>query len=221
MHVLVMERNASSAVLRHLARSAFRLDTAATLASGLQRLRERSFEAVLLDTRLLHAPELTELHEVREAAAEAAVVVLAARHHAHLAHAALRAGAHEVMVRGRYTAATVEATLRAACERRLAERERYTAAAVRAVKALASTAAHEINNPLTVVLGHLRLLERDLDHAPHHLARIAPALEAGDQIKRAVQLMTCIERVKTETVSGVECEFLDLRASVADDAPWR
>jgi PAS domain S-box-containing protein len=95
-----------------------------------------------------------------------------------------------------------------------AERE---AAALRSVASLATAAAHEINNPLTVVLGALEMLERRgaVDDATKR--RFECARAAAFEIQGIVRRMTRITRLDEVAHSPTLPAMLDLYAA-ADDS---
>lgn len=103
--------------------------------------------------------------------------------------------------------------------REAAERE---AQALRSVAQLASATAHEINNPLVVILGHLSLLGKkvgDNDDARLHLERCQ---EAVGRITVMVRHMSRISRLEPLTLATGGVPTLDLRRSsgpVAEHAP--
>src|SRR5438034_11114565 len=86
-------------------------------------------------------------------------------------------------------------------------------------RSLATAAAHEINNSLNVLKGHLQLLSPRVggDLAAAHLA---PALAAAKAIEEIVGRMNQIIRVELAEPSGRLPEMLDLRKSASvPDAP--
>ncbi|MGH7303555.1 MAG: PAS domain S-box protein, partial [Candidatus Rokuibacteriota bacterium] len=96
-------------------------------------------------------------------------------------------------------------------------RERDT---LRSVASLAAGAAHEINNPLAVVMGQAQLLTDEVVGAPRQ--RITEMLEALDRIRAIVARMRHLTRVELlEDCPGLP-PMLDLRRSSdpeADEGP--
>ena len=82
---------------------------------------------------------------------------------------------------------------------------------------LATAAAHEINNPLAVLLAHLAMLDKD---APPSL-RIGKMVEAAKRIRDIVDRMTRISRVEVfRPASPALPEMLDIwKSSEAGEAP--
>jgi DNA-binding NarL/FixJ family response regulator len=229
MRVLLIEDDPDDRiVVRHLTgrlEQPCALDTADTLAAAIAKLAEDSFDAVLLDMRLPDGEGLDALRKVRKASSDVAIVILTGFEDERLAHDALRSGAQDYLVKGRVTASSIERALGYAVARVRGERARREAETLRALTRLALTAAHEINNPLTIVLGQLQLLEAEFNRSSVVCARIAPALEAGERIRRIVELMTRITRLETKEYGATLPEILDLwrsaglAADVSVDGP--
>jgi PAS domain S-box-containing protein len=88
------------------------------------------------------------------------------------------------------------------------------AVALRSVAELANAAAHEINNPLAVLLGHLDLMGMGLNPG----GRIESARTAAFRIRDIVKHMTQITHLERSTTwSPALPNMLDLRRSGADD----
>jgi PAS domain S-box-containing protein len=119
---------------------------------------------------------------------------------------ALRDGARE------YWEGTIEDITN---QRRADEAERR-AETLRAVAQLANAAAHEINNPLAVIVGRLELLRRDLP--PEQQGKLAPIVEASKQIARIITHMGRLTRL--ETLDDLPASpMLDLRRSAESPNP--
>jgi len=95
-----------------------------------------------------------------------------------------------------------------------AERE---AEALRAVAKLANAAAHEINNPLAVILGHLDLLARRFAADAEALQQIDHARTASRRIADMITHMSHITRLELSEQSPNLPPILDLRRSSATD----
>ena len=107
-----------------------------------------------------------------------------------------------------------EGTIEDITNQRRADEAERRAETLRAVTQLANAAAHEINNPLAVILGRLELLRRDL--TPDQQAKLGPIVESSRQIARIVTHMGRLTRL--ETLDDLPASpMLDLRRS--SDAP--
>jgi PAS domain S-box-containing protein len=97
-------------------------------------------------------------------------------------------------------------------EERRAEVALREATALRSVASLAVAAAHEINNPLTVVSGEVQLLARAAGGGVAE-SRIASMLEALERIREVVARMSRINRLERADPVKSLPEMLDLKKS--------
>jgi GAF domain-containing protein len=88
---------------------------------------------------------------------------------------------------------------------------------VRGVTRLANAAAHEINNPLTVIVGHLQILRGQAEGAARH--RLERILAAAARIGEIVERMRQITRLEDLDTSPNLPPMLDLRRSSEKDPP--
>lgn len=100
-------------------------------------------------------------------------------------------------------------------QRLRAEEAERQAEALRSVARLASATAHEINNPLAVILGNCELLARELDERPRR--RVEAMLAAVERIRRIVLHMSHITRLELAYHSPQLPQMLDLQKSGTPD----
>jgi nitrogen-specific signal transduction histidine kinase len=96
-------------------------------------------------------------------------------------------------------------------EEKRAEAALREATALRSVASLAIAAAHEINNPLTVVWGEIQLLAREA--GARWESRIAAMLEALERIRDVVARMNQINRLEQAEQLKSLPQMLDLDKS--------
>lgn len=77
-------------------------------------------------------------------------------------------------------------------EQRVLEERLGRAQRLESIAQLARAAAHEINNPLAVLLGHLSILDKDTPGNP----RIEKMIESAERIRDIVSRMTRLSRVE-------------------------
>jgi signal transduction histidine kinase len=94
-----------------------------------------------------------------------------------------------------------------------AEAARRDAAQLRAVTALARAAAHEINNPLTAVLGGLVLIGRKITPDSEEAKWLDNAKHAAEQIRDIVKQMNRITSIEEVPSAGPLPDMLDIRRS--------
>jgi PAS domain S-box-containing protein len=98
-------------------------------------------------------------------------------------------------------------------EHHAAEAARREVAQLRAVNLLSGGVAHEVNNPLGVVVGQLELLEMGLAPETREAHRVRQALEAAREIKAIVTRMAHITRIETASWGTDLPPILDIRRS--------
>ncbi|HKZ04177.1 MAG TPA: LytS/YhcK type 5TM receptor domain-containing protein [Methylomirabilota bacterium] len=109
---------------------------------------------------------------------------------------------------------------RDARERLAAEAAVRESSELRAATLVARAAAHEINNPLAVILGYLQLLNGRLPADSREKAWSMQMLEAGARIRDAVARLNRVIRVhETPTSEGTPAMLDSIRSSRADLAP--
>jgi len=94
-----------------------------------------------------------------------------------------------------------------------AEAARRDAAQLRAMTSLARAAAHEINNPLTAVLGGLVLIGRAVKPDSDEARWLANAKTAAEQIRDIVKRMNRITSIEEVPSAGPLPDMLDIRKS--------
>ena len=102
--------------------------------------------------------------------------------------------------------------------------EQKAADELRTIARLAHGAAHEINNPLALVIGRLAMLLEDPSLAPNVRERVAQVHTAAERIREIVVDMTHLTRVQLYEHAGRGLpEMIDIRKSAAasggHDAP--
>jgi PAS domain S-box-containing protein len=87
------------------------------------------------------------------------------------------------------------------------------AEALRSVAQLALATAHEINNPLTVIIASLQLMSSRGQVPPEAAAYVERAIRAGEQIRDIVRNMSRITRLELSRQAPQLPPVLDLRKS--------
>ena len=102
---------------------------------------------------------------------------------------------------------------RDAAERLAGEDARRESASLRSVNLLAQAAAHEINNPLAIIMGYLQMLEDRLPAGTEESGWAHTARNAAVRIRDAVGRLSRIVRVESTHPSGTAPSILDLERS--------
>jgi PAS domain S-box-containing protein len=88
---------------------------------------------------------------------------------------------------------------------------------LRAITLVANAAAHEINNPLTVIVGSLELLQRRVVGDGQEVRWIDRAIGASTRIREIIGRMTRITRVESASEMPGIPAMLDIRRSSEDN----
>ena len=108
---------------------------------------------------------------------------------------------------------------RDAGERLAAEEARREAASLRSVNLLAQAAAHEINNPLAIIMGYSQLLEDRLPAETEEGGWARTCRRAGGRIRDAVGRLNRIVRIESTEQSGALPPILDTERSAEKPDP--
>lgn len=192
------------------------------IRDALDRLRDRSIDAVLLDLSLPDATGLNGLRRIRAAAPQLPVVMLTGSADHALAGAAVRDGAQDYLVKGQADGEALARAIRYAVlrqqssdrERALAgEHARRVAAeeGIRARDEFLSIVSHELRTPLT----SLRL---GIDHVRRLTARGADVAAISARLERAAQRVGRLTSLVDEIlyVSRIEGRTLQLERHGVD-----
>ena len=172
----------------------FQITQAGRLSTGLARLAEARFDAVLLDLSLPDSQGLDTLVRLHGAAKDVPIVVLTGIEDEALGVKLVQAGAQDYLVKGSVTGPLLMRSLRYAAERQRAEGELQQARMqliqaqkMEAIGHLAGGIAHDFNNILTAILGNAEIACTKL--ATDHPSRpnLTGILEAGSRASRLVQ----------------------------------
>ena len=124
LRILLVEDNPPDARLIGLMEqlpSAFRLERAARLSSGLELLASKSFDVALIDLSLPDSHGMAMLERIKQRKPDLPVVVLSGVDDEELAARAVRAGAQDYLVKGRVDSDGIGRSLRYAIERQRTE----------------------------------------------------------------------------------------------------
>jgi len=129
-------------------------------------LSTRNHDICLLDYRLGAQDGLDLLREIRGKSDQPPVIMLTGQNDYDVDMEAMRIGASDYLVKGRIDPADLERSIRyAIAHGRLQEQIRKSSALI-SLGTMAVGMAHEINNPLTVVVGYSELLlQEDIPEA--------------------------------------------------------
>jgi signal transduction histidine kinase len=213
-HAMLLEAALRDSVLR-----AATVVSEPCLAAGLKRLEEGSFDGVLIDLGLPDSEGLETFLRVREAAGDAAVVVITARDDARLAEDAVRLGAQDYLLTSESRPGELGRAVNDAVRRQrvLRDLERARDAQLEARDRFLSHVSHELRSPLAAVhefgsllsdgvAGPMTTEQRDL---------LAVLMRNVDQLTLMIDDLLDVSRAAHGRLT-VESRPVDLRELLAD-----
>ncbi len=204
-----VERDAEL-IVRELRRGGFdptweRVESKAAMAEALSR---RRWDVVLSDYSLPAFSGPAALALVKERALDLPFVIVSGTVGEEVAVAAMRAGAHDFLAKGRLARLApvierelAEAALRA--ERRAMQEQLIISERMASLGTLAAGVAHEINNPLAVVLANLDFALDGCAEAERTVA-LREAREAAERVRLIVRDLKILSRPTEEARGPVD-----------------
>ena len=172
---------------------AFDVQYADRLQAAMEYLGQNGVEVILLDLGLPDSQGLETLRKVYAQVAEMPIVVLTGLNDEMVGVQAINEGAQDYLIKGQVDTQLLRRTIRYAIERKQAEeRERRLQLQLNLSNRMASLGlmvegiAHEINNPLTSVIGFAQMLA--YEDIPENAREDVKTIE--DSAQRVVDIMT-------------------------------
>jgi DNA-binding response OmpR family regulator len=211
--VLIVE---DEAVLREqieqlLVISGYQVRVAEDVASAIVALEQQPPDVILSDLMLPDLPAYALLKYVQERWPDLPVLVMTAYASMESAVEVLKQGAYDYLLKP-VTAPELTAALGRATNAVLLQRSRARAEHLRHIAEVALTLAHEINNPLAIIMGELQLqLETgSADMSGRRAMEIS--LESAHRIAGVVRRISALQEVAYQEHGGIR--LIDLGTSV-------
>ncbi len=216
IRVLLVEDNPGDArltmeALKETGEADFRIDLSSDLRNALENLHSRGADVVLLDLSLPDSQGIDTFEKIREAAPDAALIVLSGLDDEDLATKTVQRGGQDYLVKGEFEGHLLGRTIRYAQERKRAENQmrqlnedlkrsnaELKATQMQLIQAekleslgrLAAGVAHEVKNPLARILLGVEYLSGGLtpedENVPVVLQEISDSAKRADTIIRGM-----------------------------------
>lgn len=198
--------------LQEVASGFFDLHCETRLSDALATLDQSDFDLILLDLDLPDSSGLHTLLNVIPASKDVPIIVLTGINDETLGEAAVKAGAEDYLVKTQTNGQRLWRVIRYAIERNRLKAEHKEAERLRVLCETAGAAAHEINQPLTAIVGYADLV---LDSLPADHPKRKDVLKiknAGMVIQGIVKQMQNVKTYVTKPYLG-DMEIVDFVAA--------
>lgn len=211
--VLVVEDDASlrEQTVKLLGAWGYRVRQAADVAGALATLEQSPADIILTDLRLANTANYELMHWSQARRMPPPVLVMTAYASLEYAIEALKQGAYDFLLKP-ITPPELEAALARAGVAVSLQRSRARAEQLQHIAEVALTLAHEINNPLAVIIGELQL---QLEDTSHPAAGLIVCLESAKRIADVVRKISALHNVAYQEYGGLR--LLDLEATQPPD----
>jgi DNA-binding response OmpR family regulator len=204
LDVLVVEdaTDLRESVVALLLMSGFRVREAATVAEGVSALITRPPDIILSDLMLPDGAGFAVIDQARELNPAPPVLVMTAFGTLERAVEALKHGAYDFLLKP-FTPAELTAALARAAAAVALRRTRAHEEHIRHIAEVALTLAHEINNPLAVLLGELMLQREAGPDALFSQQSLRVCIESGQRIAEVVRQIAALRQIRYEDYAGL------------------
>lgn len=207
--LLVEDNPGDSRLVEELVGDTFTLHKSADLAAGIALLATVEVDVVLTDLGLPDADGIDVVHTLGTADGDTPIVVLTGLENEATGLQAVREGAQDYLFKSELTEMTLRKSLRYAIERHALRRELaqmqqqvLQSERDRVVMQTAGAAAHEINNPLALVMGEIEMLRQQIPADTPLRERLESAYTAALRIRDIVRDMRALRRYATKDYPG-------------------
>lgn len=191
--------------------SGYQVRVAEDVAGAIAMLDQRPPDVILSDLMLSDLPAYALLKYVQERWPDLPVLVMTAYASMESAVEVLKQGAYDYLLKP-VTPAELTAALGRAANAVSLQRARARAEHLRHIAEVALTLAHEINNPLAIIMGELQLqLETGSADMPCRRA-MEISLESAHRIAGVVRRISALQEVAYQEHGGIR--LIDLGTSV-------
>lgn len=224
VHLLLVEDNVDHAELAKAALEAdegtFEVDVVSSGDACLERLKGGDYDMVLVDYSLPGMHGLEVLQAIRDKGYEVPVAIVTGRGDEHVAVEAMKAGAYDYITKEGNYWITLPLAVRRVLEKhhmvqeqRRLEQELVKAERRAAIAEIAIAVNHEINNPLSVILGNAELLLAEIDEGSAEARRKLNIIAQQCMKIRGItqKLATLKDPVFTEYLQGIK--MVDIEGS--------
>jgi DNA-binding response OmpR family regulator len=187
----------------------YRVRTTPDVATALSEVKRARPDIILTDLVLPDQPGYSLLEFVRSHWPHLPVLVMTAYASLESAIEALKQGAYDYMLKP-ITPPELSAALARASTAVALQRSQAHAEHLRHVAEVALTLAHEINNPLAILMGELQFQLEDVGEKPEARRALQISIESAHRIAEVVRRIAALREISYQEYAGLR--LLDLTA---------
>lgn len=207
VEILLVEDNLGDAklienTLLHEAKSACRVTCVTHLSQAVTCLTDVRFDLILLDLGLPDSRGLDTLVQLAENVSSVPILILTSADDEELGESAILHGAQDYLVKGHVVGTRLWRAIRFAIERQRLLLEHKQTEKLRTLLETAGGTAHEINQPLTAVIGYSELVLNTLPPTHECRPEVKKIRDAGLKIQEIVKQMQNIKQYVTKPYLG-------------------
>lgn len=207
VEILLIEDNLGDAklienTLLHEAKGACRVTCVTHLSQAVTCLTDVRFDLILLDLGLPDSNGLDTLVQLVAKVSYVPILILTSADDEDLGESAILHGAQDYWVKGQVIGTRLWRAIRFAIERQRLLLEHKQTEKLRTLLETAGGAAHEINQPLTAVIGYSELVLNTLPPAHECRPEVNKIRDAGLKIQEIVKQMQNIKQYVTKPYLG-------------------
>jgi DNA-binding NarL/FixJ family response regulator len=225
LKILLVEDNSGDVFLfREYIRAsevAIALEVVSHLQNAFVKLNDHAFDAILLDLSLPDSQGIETFDQLHKTMPDIPLIILTGNDDENLAIEAVKKGAQDYLVKNQTSGGILLRAIRHAIERHhlqqsltMAQQQLLKTERLRVLMETAGAAAHEINQPLTAILGYTELLLYQMAKDHPWRVDLNGIREACKRIQKIVQKMNAIQNYETKTYIG-DTRIVDLDASAS------
>ena len=197
-------------LFKKLRSQTYQLDWACSESEGFQRLKNDTYDVCLLDHSVDGRGGLEFLDRVQKEAASIPIILLSEGLSLDNDIAALRAGAADYLSKGRLQPGFLQRAIRYAVERRKTriaaievEKQLVHSQQMKALGQLAASMAHDLNNALGAVVGHLDLIIMGTENNPELNSSARIALDGCERASSLIEHILACSSQDTTLTPGI------------------
>jgi len=218
--ILVVDDDESTTFIlrKRLERAGYQVAVAANMDEGLKALDERPFDLVLSDVMMPQASGMEFCRRIRACGRlrHIPVILVSARDEVESIVAGLDAGADDYLPKP-FNPEELLARVRTQLRIKDLQEQLLEAEQQKVVGQLAGAAAHEINQPLTILMGYAEMLLKMVEGEPELAGRVKAILQSADEIAGVVKRIQRLRGYRTKPYVD-QSHIVDLQAP-ADGEP--